>query len=82
MLKHENSEKKEQKGIISFELDKQGKNKEKNNSKKKKEGEKEKNIKKMRTSEKFENILEKIKISKSDEISLIIFNINKNSKKI
>ena len=36
----------------------------------------------MRTSEKFENILEKIKISKSDEISLIIFNINKNSKKI
>ena len=65
MLKHENSEKKEQKGIISFELDKQGKNKEKNNSKKRKE-EKEKNIKKMRTSEKFENILEKIKISKSD----------------
>ena len=37
MLKHENSEKKEQKGIIPFELDKQGKNKEKNNSKKRKE---------------------------------------------
>ena len=46
MLKHENSEKKEQKGIISFELDKQGKKRKKITQRKEKKEKKKKILKK------------------------------------